>query len=182
MFKRIIPSAVLLCTIILLLTACGQTSTPIPTEVIQPTAAPIGEYQPIDEAECTALQQELAAVLGIEVNRGPSPFEDYATGGSGTCCLLKATATGVEFPNELGLVASLQFFLEDQGWVLDIGYAAGGPTGTAFGLRKDGSLALVSVMWTPSADASCPADQPISACNLEPGQILYTIRVQLAKK
>jgi hypothetical protein len=167
---------------VLLLVACGQTATPTPTEVIQATAATMGEYQPLDEAECTALQQDLATVLGIEVNQGTAPFEDYATGGSGTCCLLKATGTGVDFPNDLSLIATLQFFFEDQGWVLDINYAAGGPTGTAFGLRKDGSLALVSMAWTPSADADCPEDQPIGNCEFEPEQMLYTIRVRLAKR
>ena len=189
MSKRILFS-ILLCSIVLLLTACGQTAAPPSTEVeaptkvevIEPTVASMGAYQPIDEAECTALQEDLAVVLGVEVNQGTAPFENYATGEAGTCCLLRAAGTGENFPNELGLITTLQFFFEDRGWIIDIRYTAEAPNGIAFGLIKGTSLVLVSVVWTPSADANCPKDQPISACNLEPGQMLYIIRARLAKK
>jgi hypothetical protein len=44
------------------------------------------------------------------------------------------------------------------------------------------ALALISAQWAPSPDAKCPADQPISACNLTPEQKLYTITIQVAMK
>ena len=181
MRNRTITQGVL-CCIVLLLAACGGTTTPTPAPSPDNQPTGTGEYVPIAEAECTALRQSLAVVLGVEVDQGTSPFEDYAVGGRGTGCLLKATGTGVNFPSIIGLVSDIQFMLEDMGYVLDIRYAADGPTGTAFALRQDIRLVLVGVMWTPSADANCPQDKPITECGLKPEQMLYTIPVRAAQK
>lgn len=181
MFNRIIT---LLLGIVLLLTACGQTATPapLPTGAPLPTSAVGDIYEPIAEVECSALRQDIAAVLGVEFEQETGPFEDYALGGRGTGCLLHANGTGVDFGSELAVTSALQFLLEDQGWVIDIRYTADGPTGTAFGLRQENRLALVSVIWIPSDDADCPADRPISECSLTPDQVLYTITVQVAEQ
>jgi hypothetical protein len=69
-----------------------------------------------------------------------------------------------------------------QGWTEDTQYQAGGPTGAATGLTRDMGLMMISVMWTPSPDANCPNDQPISACELKPEQKLYTVQIQAAMK
>lgn len=173
----------LLCCAALLLAACGTTPTPLPlpTGVPVPTAT-AGAYEPLPAAECTALQEDVSAVLGVPLEQTTAPFVDYIAGEGGTCCQLVATGTGATLGTELAVTSNLQFLLEDQGWIVDMQYAAGGPTGSAFGMRQDERLALVSVMWTPSADANCPDDQPISACNLTPEQMLFTIIVQAAQK
>jgi hypothetical protein len=187
--KRILVAGLLCCVALVFAGACGQPETPNPTSppsqptaAVLPTSATTGDYQPIDPAECTALRDEIAAVLGVEVEQGTALFEDYAQGGRGTGCLITAKGTGVDFPSTSALASNLHFLLEDLGWVLDIRYAADGPTGTAFALRKENSLVLVGLMWTPSADADCPADKPISDCKLAPEQILYTITVRVAQK
>lgn len=175
----------LFCCLLILLAACRPTELPptaLPTAAAPPTSAAAESYRPIEADECAALRKDLAATLGVEVRQGSAPFEDYAVGGRGTCCLLQATGTGLDFASDLAVTSNLQFLFEDQGWALDVRYTADGPTGTAFGLRKDNRLALVAVMWTPSADANCPDDQPISSCNLKPEQKLYTITTRVAQK
>jgi hypothetical protein len=61
-------------------------------------------------------------------------------------------------------------------------YAAGGPTGMGIGMTRDAALLLILAEWTPDPAANCPADQPISACELTPEQQLYTVTVQAAMK
>ena len=178
----------LLCAALLLLAACGATPAPTalptaaPTAPIVPTAAVTGDFQPLPPAECDALQQAAATKLGVEGNLATAPFQDYIGGGSGTGCLITLSGTGANFPSFMSVAADLQALLEGQGWTLDPMYAADGPTGTAYGLHKDTRLALVSVMWSPSSDANCPNDKPISECQLRPEQMLYTITLRLALK
>ena len=68
------------------------------------------------------------------------------------------------------------------GWEENMAYAAGGPTGASIGLTRDQGLMLLSAGWTPAPDANCPADQPISACELAPEQQLYTVTIAAAMK
>jgi hypothetical protein len=49
------------------------------------------------------------------------------------------------------------------------------------GFRQGNRLYLLQVGWEPSEDANCPSDQPISACDLEPQQHLYTIVLNCAQ-
>jgi predicted small lipoprotein YifL len=176
-----------------LLAACGPTPAPtavptpvpptaVPTAVVVPTSAVAGGFQPLANTECQALQQAVAAKLGVQANLAEAPFQDYIGGGTGTACLITASGTGVNFPSFGAVATDMQVLLAGQGWTVDLMYAADGPTGTAYGMRKDNRLGLISVMWTPASDANCPQDKPISECQLAPGQQLYTITLRLAQK
>jgi hypothetical protein len=68
-----------------------------------------------------------------------------------------------------------------RGWVEDFRCMAGGPTGEGYGFRQANKLCQASVSWEPSEDADCPADQPISACELSPEQQLYTVHLNCAQ-
>lgn len=194
MSKRTLVQYLLLGTLVLpLLAACGPAAsptpvpTPPPTAVIVPTAVPTvavegGAFQPLPQAECEALQQAVAEKLGLAANLARAPFQDYISGATGDGCLVTVTGTGANFPSFPAVAADLQALLEGQGWAVDMLYAADGPTGTAYAMRRDNRLGLISVMWTPSADANCPTDQPISACQLQPEQQLYTITLRFAQQ
>jgi hypothetical protein len=109
-----------------------------------------------------------------------APFDDYIGGTSGTGCLISVPGTGADFAGHSEVFAQLEGMLTTMGWTRDINYDGGGPTGTLGGFRRDSALILVLVGWEPSADANCPQDQPIFACDLAPEQKLYTITLSAA--
>jgi hypothetical protein len=107
-------------------------------------------------------------------------FADPLTGETGKGCVLTAMATGMKFSDPASVRSVLvNGFL---GWNEQINYQADGPTGASTAMTRDMGLLLIVVEWIPSPDANCPADQPISACNLTPEQKLYTIQISAAQK
>lgn len=148
-----------------------------------PPPAPAAGWHPPDITVCQDLQVSVAGTLGVtEVElEGDAPFEDYLGGTSGTGCLLTVNGTGVDFENFFDVFLQLKTMLEGQGWVSDMQFDGGGPTGELGGLRRDNALLLMLVGWEPSEDANCPQDQPISACPLEPEQMIYTITLSIAE-
>ena len=140
-----------------------------------------GMMQPLGDADCAALQADMRQVLGVEVARVVAPFSDPIGGQAGSGCQMTAEGTGADFPSFFAVAADLKALLVARGWQEDMMYQADGPTGTASGFHRGQALCLMSVMWTPAEDASCPADQPISACDLAPEQQLYTITLNCAQ-
>jgi hypothetical protein len=138
-------------------------------------------YEPVSPDVCQTLQEMAAQAISVTFTMNPSaPFTDSISGGTGQGCVLTATGTGANFP-EPGKVTTdlVNGFV---GWTEQPTYQASGPTGEATAMTRDMGLMLISAEWTPTPDAKCPADQPISACDLKPEQKLYTIQIQVAQK
>ncbi|MEZ4768043.1 MAG: DUF333 domain-containing protein [Caldilineales bacterium] len=148
------------------------TSAPVTATVSAGTAA---AWEPLDAEACAALAQDMATALGVEVTQSEAPLTDPSTGESGTGCQATATGTGEQFTSPDAVVTSLADMLEGQGWQQDQMLAAGGPTGTGEGFRKDNQMCMAAAQWSPDDSANCPADQPIAACELTPAQQLYTV-------
>jgi hypothetical protein len=150
-------------------------------------SAPSGAaaYTAVTDAECTEIQGQLTAALGVEVSRttGVTQFSDL-NGGTGESCRLTASGTGVNFTSMPATAALISQLFTDNGWTADNQYVADGPTGTIGGLRRDNQLAAYNVDWSPAEGVTCPSDQPISACaeTLTPEQMAYTITVDLAQQ
>jgi hypothetical protein len=72
---------------------------------------------------------------------------------------------------------NLALVLTQRGWGPGTALADG-PTGTVTGFAKGDNRLQLAVDWQPAPEASCPADQPISACNVPPAQQLITIRLE----
>lgn len=147
---------------------------------IDRVAAATAAYQPLTDAECATLRDTVAAALGTQADLREAEFNDFVTGQSGRGCEISVSGTGETFGSFLDVAAQLQAALGEAGWTPDMAYLADGPTGTAVGLRQGSNLALLSVNWQPSADANCPADQIITACDLTPAQQLFTITLNVA--
>ena len=122
----------------------------------------------MDPAQCEAIKMAVDEALGVSTTLAES-------------CLIMATGTGEDFGNFLGVAQSVGEGFETLGWTENPDYVADSPTGTVFAYESDSQIAFVSVDWQPSEDAECPEDQPISACELEPSQQLYTITVEVAQ-
>jgi len=159
-------------------TATPRAETPTPTS---PAEDATGGFQAV--ASCQDYQDDLAKILNqvdvVIVNK--VPFHDYVSGKSGTSCQLTANGTGLDFESPWAVADAVKEMLAGQGWQPDIRYQADGPTGTGVGFRKDSSLCLLSVNWQPSPDVDCPADWPLSACNLTPAQRLYELTLNCAQ-
>jgi hypothetical protein len=138
-------------------------------------------YGPVSAQVCQTLQELASQSVALSFSIEPSGyFADPLTGETGKGCVLTAMATGMKFSDPASVVSNLvNGFL---GWEEQPQYQAGGPTGMATAMTRDMGLMLITVEWIPSPDANCPADQPISACNLTPEQKLYTIQIQAAQK
>ena len=139
---------------------------------------------PLPAGVCQDLEYMVAGQLGVSAiwSEANAPFEDTREGTYGRGCLVVASGTGYDFSNHSDVFMGLKNMLVNAGWTPDMGYDAGGPTGTAGGFRRDAALMLLVVGWQPSQDANCPQDQPISACPLTPEQKLYEIRLSAAMR
>jgi hypothetical protein len=146
----------------------------------EPPTVP-ASFQPLPGDTCYALGQAIVDTLYLTATLTNAPFEDYVGGGFGTGCRALATGTGADLADLPTVAGELRAMLQERGWQEDVQYAADGPTGTASGFRQDGGLCLLSVAWEPSDDANCPSDQPISECDLEPEQQVYTIVLNCAQ-
>jgi hypothetical protein len=136
---------------------------------------------PIDAAECETLRAAIAERLRAEMTAEEVDFASEVANRQGTACTVKASGTGVDFGNFIDVAQTIREVLLAHGWVENQAYLADAPTGTSSGYEKGDELALAHVDWQPVEDAECPADQPISACELEPYQRLFTIVVEFVK-
>jgi hypothetical protein len=168
----------------LMLSACGgeQTGSAAVTDTPDPAMAVVQpNYEPLPPAACEALRDSMAAALRVEVTINETSFTDYVNNLTGTGCQIVATGTGADFSNFVDVATELQSNLEAQGWVQDQRYIADGPTGTLSGFWQDDQLCLLESGWEPAEGVDCPADQPISACQIPPEQQLYTISLNCAQ-
>jgi putative hemolysin len=143
-------------------------------------AAPAGPYMPLPADACATLQTDAETALGVAFTLSEAPFFDYVSQEGGMGCQLTATGTGADFTDPMAVVDALKAAFV--GWEENMQYAAGGPTGMGIGMTRDAALLLILAEWKPDPAANCPADQPISACELTPEQQLYTVTVQAAMK
>jgi hypothetical protein len=148
----------------------------------QPAGTPtssVGSYAPLPAGDCKQVRSQARNALGVTFSMSEAGF-NAATGERGIACVLAANGTGTNFSSvDAAMSALLGAF---GGWSSDSNLAADGATGASRGLRRGNDLMLVTVQWQPAASAQCPADQPISACNLTPEQQLYTVVIQAARR
>lgn len=177
--------------VILLLSGCSQSApiapaaTEIPTTVPSapagPTPAYVDAYEPIDAAVCRMLQETATQALGVEFSlEEQTTFLDELAGETGLGCRLTAVGDGNRFAGPQAIMDALISSI-GLGWNEQPEYQADGPTGTARALARDMALMLVSAEWAPVAGVVCPADRPISDCNLTPDQKIYTVRIDIAQ-
>ncbi|MCE1252097.1 MAG: hypothetical protein LWX83_00945 [Anaerolineae bacterium] len=142
----------------------------------------LGEmYAPVSSVVCEEIKTMAAQALGVEFNlQTPSPFLDAIAGEAGQGCSIGAFGNGSEFSNPPDVINTLLNSV-GQGWTLQPNYSADGPTGSMIGLTRDMGLMLISVTWQPDMGVQCPADRPITDCNLAPEQKNYKISLQIAQ-
>lgn len=144
------------------------------------TEAPVAlsGYQPYDPTSCAALNDAASASNGLTgALSSPVPFSDFVTGQEGTACQIIYSATNATLPTGADPFRDTMSMLTSQGWVEDMNYGAGGPTGLSTAVRKDSTLCIVTYQREPVDRALCSSDEPIGSCfeKLAPEQIIYTL-------
>jgi len=151
----------------------------IPAAVIDPARGAM--YEPIAGGLCQDLQAAASQALGVEFSlQSPAPFLDSLGGEAGQGCRLGAFGSGAQFQSPQDIITTLSNSAVS-GWNPVSNYRADGPTGSLMGFSRDMGLMLITASWKPAPGAVCPADQPITLCNLTPEQKHYTIEIQAAQ-
>jgi hypothetical protein len=136
-------------------------------------------YIPLWDDQCTGWLTTLQPSISVPLVLETVNFNDME-GNFGTACQVHGAGTGLDFSNFMDTANALDSVLVSLGWTL--GNGADGPTGTAREYSNGSQTAIVTVTWQPSAEADCPTDQPIGACNLSLEQRLYSLTVAFAQK
>lgn len=163
-----------------------ETTGPQATDAAQPTAtgaASGGTLQPPSAEVCNSLAQGMMQALpGVEVTQAAEPvaINDVAKSAGGTACRASASGTGETFKSPIDTVNAIAKVLAAAGWEEDMNLIADGPTGTATGYRKGSQLCLIAADWNPGPAVTCPADKPISECNVPPAQQIYDVTLDCA--
>lgn len=161
--------------------ATGETAAAATTASATTTAAPIARGV-APTGTCEELRGALVRSLSLDLTLDEVAVPDPQTGTSRAGCRLRAGGSAAELGTFLDVATRLRTALTDEGWAEDQSLLADGPTGTASGFRKNDVLARTLVEWQPGPDASCPADQPVSACQLTPEQQRLTITLDLTRQ
>jgi hypothetical protein len=159
-------------------TQTAQTpDTPTVEATVTQVITSVDDYYPLDTLECESIQAKAGSAIKTRFSLITALFSDF--GLSGTACIIEAFGTGSEFSMET-TPQKLEAAFSD--WTPNMQFMADGAMGTAMGFTRDSSILLISVSWEPSANASCPADQPISSCPLTAQQRLFTIVLKAAQR
>lgn len=160
-----------------------ETAAPQATDAGQPTAAAGAALQPPSADVCSSMAQAMRQALpGVEVMQAAAPvaINDVAQTASGTACRASATGTGETFKSPIDTVNAITKVLAAAGWQEDMNLIADGPTGTATGYRNGSEVCLIAADWNPGPAVTCPADKPISECNVPRDQQIYEVTLDCA--
>jgi hypothetical protein len=196
LFSAILVGALAACTPIQAPTPAANatsasTSEATPTSAAQTTGEPFSAeattspdrvtVEPLPSAECEAIRAEIAQQLNVELTMQEADFTSEIANRQGRSCTLTATGTGEDFGNFVDTAQKIRDILVTDGWTENQSYIADSPSATDSGFEKENKLALMQVGWKPSEDVDCPTDQPISACDIEPSQQLFTVVIELVQ-
>ena len=132
--------------------------------------------QPLSMEVCDGQAQAMSHTLDDLIpTQSEELLNDYANNAWGTGCQTTITGTGAQFESPDAVVIELGGMLEEQSWTADPMLVADGPTGTVQGYRNGNQICWASAGWQPDAATSCPADEPISACDVPPEHQDYTV-------
>ncbi len=170
---------------------CGAAEPqPAPTQAEPTQAAPVGlSLTPPSAEVCDGMAQSLREALSraarrpaaVQVTQSEVPMTDPASGASGTACRAMSTDNGLQYSSPDQIMTQITAVMTGGGWTEDPQMAADGPTGTGKGFRNGTQVCQAVTGWEPGPAASCPADQPISECNVPAAQKIYTTTLDCAQ-
>ncbi len=140
-------------------------------------------FTPLDEAECSQIADELSMQYGLAAETSQASYTDPITQLTGTSCLIVLEGSAVQFENLANVHTTITQVLNRLTFIEDTALGQGdGPTGFMIGFRQGNKTCRVLAEWVPAEDANCPTDQPITACDLTPEQMLYTLTLNCVEE
>jgi len=110
-------------------------------------------------AACADVCDILSRGFAASPDRSIVVVVDERTGRKGDGCSVRLLTTTTSFQTDGSPDEQLRTTLPTMGWTEDFDYAADGPDGTAFALRRDAVLCQVRAMWDGGDDTD-PAYVP----------------------
>jgi hypothetical protein len=137
-------------------------------------------FHPIPAAECQTFAGQVQAAVGFAAKTSEDDFTDLADRSEGRSCHISASASGQAFtaPADLMTKAAPVF----AAWQNDPARADSGPAEIEKGFVSGNRIATIDVSWEPGPGVTCSDTQPLSACNIQPQQKLWTVTVDIVEK
>jgi hypothetical protein len=107
-----------------------------------------------EQAECEAVVAVLGGLPGAKVTRSEGPFKDPIEGIDRNGCRVEAKGTFGALGNANRPEFQIEEALQARGLKPDLRYSADGMDGTAFALRNDRVLCLISGRWDGGDDSN----------------------------
>jgi hypothetical protein len=143
-------------------------------------AAQTATLSPIPSGECQTFAVQAQNAIGMAAKASEDDFTDLTDNSDGRSCHITASASGQSFATPGDLIARIATVFP--GWTDDPARTADGPDGTEKGYVKGNRVATVDVSWEPGPGANCSDKAPLSACNIQPQQKLWSVTVDIVQK
>lgn len=144
------------------------------------TSADAQTLRPISAAECQTFATQVQGAVGFAAKASEDDFTDLTDRSEGRSCHISASASGQTFTAPADLMTKIAALFP--GWQDDPARADTGPAGAEKGFVSGSRIATVDVSWEPGPGASCSDKEPLSACNIQPQQKLWTVTVDIVEK
>ena len=136
--------------------------------------------KPIPAAECQQFAGQAQTATGLKMTASEDDFTDIADGSDGRSCHISGSGSGQAFAAPGELIAKIAAMFG--GWREDPARGDDAPGGAERGYVIGSRIATVQVSWEPGPGAVCSDKQPLSSCNIQPQQKLWTAIVDIVVK
>jgi len=135
---------------------------------------------PIPAAECQTFAGQVQAAVGFAAKASEDDFTDLTDRSEGRSCHISASASGQAFAAPADLMTKIAALFA--GWQDDPARGETGPAGAEKGFVSGSRIATVDVSWEPGPSATCSDKEPLSSCNIQPQQKLWSVTVDIVEK
>ncbi len=136
--------------------------------------------RPIPAAECQTFATQVQGAVGFAAKASEDDFTDLTDRSEGRSCHISASAANQAFAAPADLMTKLATVFG--GWQDDPARGETGPAGAEKGFVSANRIATADVSWEPGPGATCSDKEPLSACNIQPQQKLWSVVVDIVEK
>lgn len=139
------------------------------------------DYLPLPLEECRSIRQEVIGILGLDFDEVEyAHIEDPIGQRAGTSCRIQRISSSLAVQDQEEGYNRLKRAFEIHDWVEDPSYLTAWPSGMLGAVRKNGSLGIIRIEWTPQ-EGDCPGEGIAIDCRNAGEQQVYTILLDLVQ-
>jgi hypothetical protein len=136
--------------------------------------------RPIPAAECQTFATQVQGAVGFAAKSEEDDFTDLTDRSEGRSCHISASASNQAYAAPSDLITKVAAVFGS--WQDDPARAESGPAEADKGFVSGSRIATVEVSWEPGPGATCSDKEPLSACNIQPQQKLWSVTVDIVEK